>query len=89
MVLFSLIYLGLLYLMGLYYGFVQSKILLSFETIINIILPISIMIICSEVMRNVLLSQELNILVNKKEINFSPIFTLFCVRQETERKFII
>lgn len=75
MALFSLIYLGLLYLMGLYYGFVQSKILLSFETIINIILPISIMIICSEVMRNVLLSQELNILVNKKEINFSPIFT--------------
>ena len=74
MSLFSIIYLGLYYLMGLYYGFVQSKILLSFNTVFNIIIPISIMIITSEIMRNILLSQELNILINKKEINVSPVF---------------
>ena len=75
MILFSLIYLGLLYLMGLYYGYVQPKILFSLNTLISIIIPLSIMIVSSEVMRNVMLSQELNILVRKREINISPLLT--------------
>jgi signal peptidase I len=75
MALFGLIYLGILYLLGLHYGYVQSKILLSFKTITNIIVPISVMIISSELMRNVLLSHDLNIAINKKEINISPIMT--------------
>ena len=75
MILFSVIYLGLLYLMGLYYGYVQPKILFSFNTLISIIIPLSIMIVSSEVMRNVMLSQELNILVRKREINISPLLT--------------
>ena len=69
MILFGFIYLGLLYSMGIYYGYVQSKILFSFNTLVEIIIPISIMIVFSEIMRNVFLSQDLNILVSKKEIN--------------------
>lgn len=75
MVLFGSVYLGILYLMGLYYGYVQSKILLNLNTIMNIILPISIMIITSEIMRNILISQEVNLTINKKEINISPKLT--------------
>lgn len=75
MILFGFIYLGLLYSMGIYYGYVQSKILFSFNTLVEIIIPISIMIVFSEIMRNVFLSQDLNILVSKKEINVSPMLT--------------
>ena len=79
MVLFGFIYIGLLYLMGLYYGFVKSKILLSFDSIFSVILPLIIMILSAELIRNIFLSQELNILINKKEVNISPMSVFICM----------
>lgn len=73
--LFGLVYLAILYLMGLYFGFVRSKILFSLNTVFNLILPISIVIIISEILRSVLLSQDINFMINKKEKNFSPVLT--------------
>jgi len=75
MLIFSVIYLALLYLMGLYFGLVKSKILFSWSTVINLIIPLTLMIVSAEIIRNVFLSQELNFIVKKKEVNILPSLT--------------
>lgn len=65
MIIFSFIYIGLFYLMGLYFGFMHSKILFSVKTIFKYILPISIIIISSEIIRNTFLTQNGKIIVKK------------------------
>lgn len=75
MITFAMFYLGIFYLLGLYFGFVKSKILLSFSTIFKFILPISIIIIGSEAIRRIFLSHELIIKIKSKKINISPILT--------------
>lgn len=75
MILFAFIYLGVIYLVGLYFELVRSKILFSISTILEIILPFAIILISSEVIREVFLSQKLLITINKKDKNLSPYFT--------------
>lgn len=75
MIIFSLIYIGVFYLMGLYFGFEHSKILLSINSIFKIIIPLSIIIISTEVIRRIFLSQEVNIRIKTKNINISLIMT--------------
>lgn len=58
MILFAIIYLIAFYIMGLYFGYYKASIRFSMWAIINHIIPIAVIIISSEVMRNVLLAQN-------------------------------
>lgn len=75
MIIFALVYLGIFYLMGLYFGFRQSKITLSIWSIINYIIPLTIIILSSEVIRNILLQQDVTIRIKSKKFNLSQILT--------------
>lgn len=75
MTIFAGIYLGIFYLTGLYFGFVQSKVLLSAWTLFRFIIPLTIIIISAEIIRKVFLSQNLKIDIRKKKINISLILT--------------
>jgi len=80
MIVFALIYLGVFYLMGMVkYGFYTSPTIFSFKTLYRFIIPISLIIICAEVIRFRMLSQDENIRVLKKSVNLSKIITLICM----------
>ena len=66
MAFFAFAYLGIFYLMGLFFGYYKATITFSFLTLKNYIIPITIIIITSEIMRKILLtldSQKSNLLV--------------------------
>ena len=71
MIIFSLLYLGLFYFLGLFSGFKKAKIFLSIKTLTTIIFPLIIIIVSSEVIRKVFLAQKIRF----KKINLSLIFT--------------
>ena len=75
MVVFSILYIAIFYLLGLYFGFERSKILFSFRTIIDFILPLSIIIISSEWIRGTFLSHKLEIGYKTKKKDLSIVFT--------------
>ena len=75
MVVFSMLYIAIFYLLGLYFGFERSKILFSFRTIIDFILPLSIIIISSEWIRGTFLSHKLEIGYKTKKKDLSIVFT--------------
>lgn len=75
MTIFALVYIGIFYLMGLYFGFQQSKILLSVWSILNYIIPLAVIIISSEIVRNVLLQQDVIIRIKSKKFNLSIALT--------------
>ena len=72
---FAIIYLGVIYLIGLYFGLVKSKIVFSLSTIFNILIPFTIILVTSEIIREIFLSQKLIITINKKDKDLSPYFT--------------
>lgn len=72
---FSLVYLIIFYALGLYFDFVKAKVYLSSWSFFEYILPLTVIIICSEIIRNVFLSQKLYLTCKKKRINLSSIFT--------------
>lgn len=73
MLIFSLIYLGVFYALGLHYGFVRSKYYFNFNNIINIIIPTTLIIVASEIIRNILISQDGSFKVKGHKINLSTI----------------
>lgn len=75
MIIFAMLYLAIFYLFGLYFGFVRSKIMLSFSTLLKFILPISIIIISSEFIRRIFLSHKLVIKFMEKKFDISILFT--------------
>ena len=79
MVIFATFYIAIFYLLGLYFGFTRAKILLSISTILRIILPLSIIIISSEVLRRVFLSQKLQIKIKSLKLDISPILTFIAM----------
>lgn len=79
MVIFAMFYIAIFYLLGLYFGFTKAKILLSISTILRIILPLSIIIISSEVLRRVFLSQKLQIKIKSYKLDISPILTFIAM----------
>ena len=56
---FAIIYLVLFYIMGFYFGYYENPIKLSFHSLLNHTIPIAIIIITSEIIRRVLLSQKI------------------------------
>ena len=75
MIIFAVVYLGIYYLMGLYFGLVQSKILFSLNTLIKIIIPLAISIISTEIIRNIFLSQKIEIAYKSHVVDISPMLT--------------
>jgi hypothetical protein len=61
--------------MGLYFGLVQSKILFSLNTLIKIIIPLAISIISTEIIRNIFLSQKIEIAYRSHVVDISPMLT--------------
>lgn len=75
MVIFGIIYLVIYYSLGLYFEFVKSKVLLSTWSLFEFIIPLAVIIICSEIIRNIFLSQKIYFNTKKRRINLSLIFT--------------
>lgn len=75
MTIFALVYLGVFYLIGLYFGFTRAKVALSIWSIFRFIVPLTIIIISSEIIRKVFLSQNIKITIKSKKINVSQILT--------------
>lgn len=75
LIVLGLMYLGIFYATGLYFELVKSKILLSLANVFKIIIPISMMIISAENIRETFLQQELTITIQSKKINLAPLFT--------------
>ncbi len=75
MIIFAMFYLGIFYLFGLYFGFVKTKIVLSFSTLFKFILPISVIIIASEFIRRIFLSHKLELKIKGKKFDISPLLT--------------
>ena len=55
---FGVIYLTVFYLMGLYFGYYEAAAKFSFKTIINFIIPYIFIIVSSEIIRFILISQK-------------------------------
>lgn len=58
LVIFSVIYLIAFYLMGMFFGFVNATVKFSIDTIFKYIIPMAIIIVASEGIRRVLISQN-------------------------------
>lgn len=67
LLIFAIIYLIAFYIMGLYFGYYRANFTFSIRTLINYIIPTIIIIITSEIIRNILLVQK---------VKFSKIITL-------------
>ena len=75
MVMFGLLYVGVFYLLGVHFGFYQSKIVLSMWSIIRYIIPISMTIICSEFIRHKFLVQKRKLDIMGTKIDLSIALT--------------
>jgi len=75
MIIFAMFYLGIFYLFGLYFGFVKTKIVLSFSTLFKFILPISVIVTASEYIRRIFLSHKLELKIKGKKFDISPLLT--------------
>ena len=60
MFVFAFIYLAVFYLMGIYFGYYEASVKLSWWSLYKYIIPLTIIIITSEVTRYILLSQKSN-----------------------------
>lgn len=75
MIVLALMYLGVYYATGLYFDLVNSKILFSINTLFRIIIPLTIIIVATENIRESFLCQDLTITIKSKKINLSPFIT--------------
>lgn len=74
-VIFACIYLGVLYLLGLHFGFLQAKVQFSVGTFLRLIVPLSIIIILSEIVRYMFLKHTVVIHFKKGVGNISSALT--------------
>lgn len=75
MILFAGLYVGAFYLMGLYFGFVRSKVLFSLWAVGRFIIPLSVIIVSSELIRHKFLSQKEKVEIYGKQVNISIVLT--------------
>ena len=73
MLIFALIYLGVIYALGLHFGFVKSKYLFTFNNIFNIIIPTIIILVSSEIIRVILINQDTVIKIKGHKFDLSII----------------
>ena len=71
---FAILYLGIFYLLGLlHYDFVSLPIVFGFKTLYRYIIPITLIVISTEVIRKILLSQKIKLRIFKYKIDISMI----------------
>ena len=75
MLIFGMIYIGIFYLLGLYFGFTKAKVVLSLWSLFRFIIPLSVIIVSAEIIRKIFLSQKIVINIKSFKINISPILT--------------
>jgi len=75
LIIFAIIYISAFYLFGIYFGYSSSDIKFSFWTMYTYIIPLSITIISTEIIRKIFLSQKLILKIKSKKINLSSILT--------------
>lgn len=76
MIAFALIYLGVFYLLGMIeYDFYKAAAIFNFKTLYRFIIPLTIIIISTEIIRYLFLSQDAKIRIFKKNIDLSKIIT--------------
>ena len=73
---FGILYVGLFYLLGfLFYSFDRQLIVFGWKSIIQYIIPSTIVIVSSEIIRNILLNQDDGLKIKGKKIKISKILT--------------
>ena len=75
MLIFAMIYISVFYLLGLYFGFTKAKVVLSLWSLFRFIIPLSVIIISSEIIRKIFLSQKIGFNIKSLKINISPLLT--------------
>lgn len=75
MLLFAGVYVGIFYLLGFFFGFTKSKVLFSLWTVGRFIIPLSVIIVSSEIIRHKFLSQKVRLEVFNKSFNLSLVLT--------------
>jgi signal peptidase I len=75
LILFGIIYVAVFYAMGLHFGFIHSKYDFSWFVIWRFIIPFTSIIICSEYLRKILLSQDARIEIKGRKFDLSLGFT--------------
>lgn len=75
LIILALVYVALLYLLGFYFGFLKVKTPLSVWSFFRFILPLTIIIISSEILRKKFLFQETIVRIKSLRINISLILT--------------
>ena len=75
LIILGIIYLSGFYLMGMYFGFNKAIVTLSLKNTYLYIIPVALMVISSEVIRNRFLSYDLIFRVRTVNVKFSPIVT--------------
>lgn len=75
MTVFALFYLGVFYLTGLYFGFEKTKIYLSVWSFTTYIIPITVIIVTSEIIRKILISQDITLKIKKYNLELSKSLT--------------
>ena len=71
LLLFGVLYVALFYLLGVFFGFTKAKITLSLWSMVHFIIPTTLLIVTSELIRNRLLEQELKLDIRGKKLNLS------------------
>lgn len=79
MLIFAVIYLGIFYLLGLYYGFTTPKYIFNFNNLVKIVIPVLFIIISSEILRNLFLTQDGIINIRGKKINLSIVLVFIAM----------
>lgn len=75
LIIFAVIYLGVFYLTGLYFGYSSANVKFSLWAVYTYIVPLTITIISTEIIRKIFLSQMLMIEIKGRKINLSMINT--------------
>jgi len=71
MILFAFFYIGVFYLLGIYFGFSKSRYMFSLWTVCNYMIPIAIIIITTEIIRHKFLVQKTKLNIRGKKIDLS------------------
>lgn len=73
---FGILYVGAFYLLGLFfYDFNKQLITFGFKTLIEYIIPTTIIVVSSEVIRNYLITQDGSCIIGKKSIDIAKAIT--------------
>ena len=76
MIIFAFIYIAVFYLLGLFLGFEKNKYIFNIKNIINVYIPVTIIIIVSELIRKKYLIQDTVLVYKAKKFNPSWILIL-------------